>query len=81
MSWNAPHFDEQNGKIRSYVVYIDDVTNGTSWKITTNNTKISITNLQPFFQYNCSVSAFTTGEGPISNPYMVTLSQAGKLSE
>ena len=80
LTWNPPRFDLQNGIIRHYVVYIDDISNGNSWQLTSNVSRITINNLQPFFTYNCSVAAFTIGVGPISDSLVVTLPQARKLA-
>ena len=78
LSWNPPRFDLQNGVIRYYIIYITDVTNNTSWEETSNTTRITIYDLQPFFVYNCSVAAFTVGVGPISDPLVIRLPQAGQ---
>ena len=78
LSWNPPRFDEQNGIIRYYVIYVSDLTNNTSWELTSNMTRVVIDNLQPFYLYNCSVAAFTVGLGHVSNSVMVRLPQTGK---
>ncbi len=67
--------------IRYYSVHLDDLTTNTSFDLTTNVTRITISNIQPFFTYNCTVAAFTVGLGPISNPVVVTLPQDGKENE
>ena len=78
LSWDPPRFDLQNGIIRYYTVFISDVTNGSSWELTSNTTRIQVSNLQPFFTYNCSVAAFTIGLGPTSDPVVIQLPQAGE---
>ena len=79
LSWNPPRFDQQNGVIRYYTLYITDVTSGnSSWQLTSNSTRITVPNLQPFFTYNITISAFTVGEGPVSDPLVVTLPQDGQ---
>ena len=78
LSWDPPRFDLQNGIIRYYVVYVSDLTSGTSWDFTTNMTRVVVDNLQPFYQYNCSVAAFTIDLGPVSDTVTVRLPQTRK---
>lgn len=80
LSWDPPPFDQQNGLIRYYIINITDVTNGSSFEMTTNTTRTTIFNLRPFFTYNCSVAAFTVDKGPISTHVVVTLPQAGQFT-
>ena len=77
LTWGPPIFEEQNGIIRYYNIHVDDLTTNTGWDLTTNATRITINNLQPFFTYNCTVAAFTVSLGPISNSAVITLPQDG----
>lgn len=78
LSWMPPRFDLQNGIIRHYTVFIEDLTNNTSWQLRANTTRILVETLQPFFVYNCSVAAFTIGMGPVSSVLTIQLPQAGQ---
>jgi len=78
LSWGSPPTDQQNGAIRHYMVLIMDVTNQTSWDIRVNGTTTTITGLNPFFTYNCSVAAITVATGPASFSVVITLPQSGR---
>ena len=56
--WSPPLAADQNGTITNYTVtcsLVDDIIQHT----TTSETKLTITGLEPFTNYTCSVSAAT----------------------
>ena len=55
-----------------------DVTNQTSWNTRVNGTEVTLTGLNPFFTYNCSVAAYTVATGPASFSVVITLPQSGR---
>ena len=62
--WSPPHVDDQNGIITSYTVMCSLV-DGLVHRSTTSETRLTVTGLEPFTNYTCSVSAATViGSGP-----------------
>ncbi len=65
LSWEPPQFEQQNGRIRHYVIYLTDLTgiDGTvQLKSSTKNWVLN--NLRPAFCYSVSVAAYTIDVGP-----------------
>ena len=64
LSWSPPLLSQRNGVIISYLITCSSggsIINGTR----TSSTSLTITGLQPFTNYTCSVRAATTvGDGP-----------------
>ena len=62
--WSPPHAVDQNGIITNYTVtcsLVDDIIQ----HMTTSGTRLTVTGLEPFTNYTCSVSAATVvGSGP-----------------
>ena len=55
--------------ITTYTVNISNITVGYMMSFITNGTKLTVSNLAPFTQYNFSVAAATSvGSGPFSDP-------------
>ncbi len=46
--------------------------------ITAENTYVSISELHPFYTYDITVAAITTGIGPKSPEYSITMPESGK---
>ena len=67
LTWDAPPYEMQNGRIRRYNVKITEDETGDVLTFTTNNTNITINDLVPFYNYTCTVSAETVGDGPSSD--------------
>ena len=67
LTWDPPPYEMQNGRIRHYNVRIIDDETGNVLTFTTNYTNITINNLVPFYNYTCTVSAETVGDGPSSD--------------
>lgn len=67
ISWQAPQLELQNGDISSYHIGVLELETGTIQTFTTVSTdSIYVVNsLHPFYNYNCSVAAYTNGVGPI----------------
>ena len=67
LSWEAPRMDLQNGIIRAYNVRVLELETGQeqSFSLSGVDTFQIINSLHPFYDYNCSVAAFTIARGPI----------------
>ena len=84
LSWSPPLSSQRNGVIISYLITCssgDIIINTTR----TSSTSLTITGLQPFTNYTCSVSASTiVGEGPAAAKSIVTKEESkftGSISE
>ena len=75
ISWQAPPLDQQNGEITSYRISLLELETGnviTRTTVPTDSIYV-INSLHPFYNYNCSVAAFTNGLGPIAYSVVQTL--------
>ena len=70
LQWNPLSIDSTNGIIQQYVVTLLEQETGNVTQITTINTSFNMTNLHPYYTYECSVSAVTVASGPLT---MVTI--------
>ena len=58
---------------------IREIESGDALQLTSNTTQITVTNLHPFYNYNCSVAAETVGIGPYSERLSVQLNEYSKI--
>ena len=76
MSWQPPRRDQQNGILRHYFVTL---TSPSGVTLTRNVSSIqqatTISGLQPYTQYSCTVQAETVGLGPAAPSVQVTTPQ------
>ena len=62
--WSPPHVDDRSGIITSYTVMCS-LAVVIIHRSTTSETRLTVTGLEPFTNYTCSVSAATVvGSGP-----------------
>ena len=78
LTWDPPPIDQQNGVIRYYIIDCNQAGNGSNVTETSNTTEITLQNLLPFFQYRCTVAAFTVAIGPLSGVLTFRLPEAGR---
>lgn len=66
LSWQAPLADLQNGIIRSYYISVVELETGNIRPFVTSGVdRVLVVNLlHPFYNYNCSIAAYTIGLGP-----------------
>jgi receptor-type tyrosine-protein phosphatase Q len=67
LTWDSPPYEMQNGRIREYNIELTEVETGDVLKFTSSYTNITIEDLLPFYNYTCTISAETVGEGPSSD--------------
>ena len=79
LTWNPPPFEETNGMIRYYRVRVSEIETGTSMFVTSNETEITISDLHPYYTYECNVAAFTIDLGPYSNAITIQLLEEGQF--
>ena len=61
--------EDRNGIITMYTVNVTSVTAGYVMTLSTSDTELTVTNLDPFTLYNFTVAAATSiGSGPFSDP-------------
>ena len=75
ISWQAPLLELQNGDITSYRINVLELETGTIRTFSTVPTDsiYVINSLHPFYNYNCSVAAYTNGLGPVGYSVVQTL--------
>ena len=79
LSWELPPSEQQNGIIRRYLVNVSEVETGNGIELSTRDTNIIVSDLHPFYHYNCNVAAVTIGVGPYTLPITIQTLQAGTL--
>ena len=77
MSWDPVLVHEQNGVIQYYIVTVYEVSTDTSTEVDVVTTKILITDLHPYYEYQFSVAAYTVGPSPDAHISAIT-NQDGK---
>ena len=77
--WAAPDQQYRNGIITEYHVDITEAaTNRVFGSYIVTTTQIGVTSLHPYYEYNFTVAAYTTGKGPASNGLVIRTYQDGK---
>ena len=77
LSWELPPSEQQNGIIRQYLVNVSELETGSGIELSTTDTNIIVSDLHPFYHYECNVSAVTIGAGPYTLPITIQTLQAG----
>ena len=80
LTWDPPPLDHQNGEIRGYRINVTEKLTGHELQFSTLLTEIVVTDLHPYFEYDCEVVAITVDEGPYSSNISVRTKEAGKGS-
>ena len=75
--WLPPPLTQQNGIITGYKISLEETKTKILTAYFTIATNITISSLNPFSVYNCSVAAITVATGPFSSPVPVKTFQAG----
>lgn len=78
LSWQPPLNQHRNGVIREYRVNITEVESGRHFQNTTTTTSITIPFLHPYYNYLCSIAAYTVGIGPFSSAIRVQMPEDGE---
>ena len=76
--WSPPPISEQNGIVRSYTINTTEVETGRVQGFIVMNTTIVLTDLHPYYQYICTVAAYTVALGPTARITLRTL-EAGEI--
>ena len=80
ISWQAPLLELQNGDITSYHIRVLELETGMLQTFTTVpiDSIYVVNSLHPFYNYNCSVAAYTNGLGPFDFDVVQTLPEGKK---
>ena len=81
LAWSPPSLDSRNGIIREYRINVTEVQTGSIYVFTTSTTAIVVPSLHPYYDYRCTVSAYTVGIGPYSEVVVITTPEDGKLQD
>lgn len=78
LSWDPPAYEQQNGMIRHYVIFLTELS-GTDniQEIESFATSSILEDLRPAFCYSVSVAAYTIGVGPTTTDAEFCLLTAG----
>ena len=77
LSWDPPPPGHRNGRIRQYHIQLTEIETGDLFQLTSASAQVNVTNLHPFYHYNCSVAAETIAVGPFSSIVPVQLDEYG----
>ena len=77
--WDSPPFEDQNGVIEFYRLFVVEVDTGRLIEqLHTENTSITLQELRPFHVYQFVIAASTiAGLGPFSNPSFFQMPESG----
>ena len=66
LTWRHLQPEKRNGIIRSYRISVTELETGSVLNFTADETATQqiVNSLHPFYNYHCTVAAFTTGLGP-----------------
>ncbi len=78
--WASPSVLDRNGRIRSYIISLSSLFDGTTRNDSTHCTEIDITGLAPYHSYSYRVAAFTNAIGPFSDITELKTLQDGLLT-
>ena len=67
LQWNSPDSDEVNGVIVHYQIKVFNTETLSTTEYTSQVTSLSLTNLHPYYNYNCSIAAVTVAVGVATN--------------
>ena len=80
-TWDHPAVDARNGLITGYsLILLEQATNlSTSYSQTGGRIELIVSNLHPYYDYECRIAAETRmGRGPYGPTFITTTLQAGK---
>eukprot|EP00731_Ephydatia_muelleri_P012545 Em0006g1439a len=78
--WNPPTPMDRNGVVRSYFISCSPLEGGKAFSHSVTESNITLTELHPFYTYECRVAAVTIGIGPYTAKYEFKMSPAAPSS-
>ena len=81
LTWRHLQPEERNGIIRSYRISVTELETGSVLNFTADETATQqiVNSLHPFYNYRCTVAAFTVGLGPSATTDVQTLPEGINL--
>ena len=79
-TWSPPPAIDTNGIIQYYTVRVSERETGRFFSYFAIDSDITLDDLHPFFNYECTVAAYTTTNGPFSDIISVQTEEAGQFS-
>ncbi len=74
LTWQPPVSSLRNGVIREYRINITEMeTSTTSHYSTSGSQSYTVASLHPFYNYQCTVAAYTVGLGPFSDLFFIQM--------
>ena len=80
VTWRPPTIEEQNGVIITYSIVFVEVSSNTTltYQQEGNYTELTVDELQPYYEYNCSMFAATqVGNGPFTDSVTIRTFEDG----
>ena len=78
--WNPPTPMDRNGVVRSYFISCSPLEGGKAFSHSVTESNITLTELHPFYTYECRVAAVTIGIGPYTAKYEFKMTPAAPSS-
>ena len=75
--WEPPSPENRNGIIRQYIIVLDSGQIETTIRTFSTGTSLTVTNLQPYTLYQCTIAAETVAIGVESEIYPATTYETG----
>jgi len=77
ITWSPPPPQDINGIIIEYRVTAVEVVTGRRFNFTSSSSFVVAFGLHPYYVYECTVSAYTVGNGPYSQAIIITTPESG----
>ena len=79
LTWEQPPLEHRNGRIRRYQVRLVEIESGDILQLVSQSAQVNVSNLHPFYNYNCSVAAETIAIGPFSDYILAQTEEYGMI--
>lgn len=76
--WSPPPAIDINGVVDFYLVEVVEILTGRMWTLHAVEHHIIVGPLRAGYAYRCHVAAFTVGQGPFTNYFIVYSQELGK---
>lgn len=75
--WSPPPSIHINGELQYYIVNVTEILTGKNWTVIATDSVLHMGSLHPYYEYEFTITARTTGIGPYSAPVTVRTLEDG----